>query len=264
MSFQPIVPFGGYSGWTFLNRTKEAQLETFRDSSDIQRDVEYFKENIGNVKTAEDLVSDHTLRKVALGAFDLDDDMDNIYFIQKVLSDGILDDDALANKLTDTRYYDMAKAFGFDLSVPNTALSTFADDIATKFEEQQFEIAIGDQNANMRLAMSLDRELAELSEKTTSDDGRWYSVMGNTALRSTLETALGLPSSLGSLDLDQQLKEFRDKTERYFGDSEISQFSDPEARQEMLRLFLVRAEIQSTSTQYSSAANALSLLSGAY
>lgn len=264
MSFQPVVPFGGYSGWAFLNRTKEAQLETFRESSDIQRDVAYFKENIGNVKTAEDLVSDRTLRKVVLGAFDLDDDIDNIYFIQKVLSDGILKDDALANKLSDTRYYDMAKALGFDLGTPNTSLSTFPDEIAAKFEEQQFEIAVGDQDANMRLAMSLDRELEKIASKSTTDNGRWYSVMGNTAVRSALETALGLPTALGSLDLDQQLNEFREKTDRYFGGSEVSQFSDPEARQEMLRLFLVRAEIQSTSQQYSSAANALSLLSGSY
>ncbi|WP_439104403.1 DUF1217 domain-containing protein [Celeribacter marinus] len=264
MSFQPVVPFGGYSGWAFLNRTKDAQMETFRGSADIQRDVDYFKENIGKVKTAEDLVSDRTLRKVVLGAFDLDGDIDNIYFIQKVLSDGILDDGALANKLSDTRYYDMAKAFGFDLSVPNTVMSTFPDEIAAKFEEQQFEIAVGDQDSNMRLAMSLDRELSKIADKSTTDNGRWYSVMGNTAVRSALETALGLPSSLGSLDLDQQLSEFREKTERYFGSTEVSQFSDPDARQEMLRLFLVRADIQSSRTQYSSAANALTLLSGSY
>lgn len=262
MSFQPIVPFGGYSGWAFLNRTKESQLETFKESTDIKRDVEYFKENIGSIESAEDLVSDRRLRRVALGAFGLDDDINNIYFVQKVLSDGIIDDDALANKLSDKRYHDMAKAFGFGtFETPNTVLSTFPDELATQFEERQFEIAVGNQNETMRMAMTLDREMADMAENSTTDNGRWYSIMGNTAVRSAVETALGLPSSIGSLDLDQQLGEFREKTERYFGETEVSQFSDPEKRTELLRLFLVRSDLQTSFSNNSSAANALTLLS---
>lgn len=266
MSFQPVIPFGGYSGWAFLNRTKEAQLDTFREGVEIKRDVEYFKENIGSISTAEELVSDRQLRKVALGAFGLDDDIDNIYFIQKVLSDGVLSDDALANKLTDNRYYEMSKEFGFgSFSIPSTAISTFGDRITQMFEERQFEIAVGNQNETMRYAMTLDRELEDMASKSTTDNGRWYSVMGNTPVRNAVETALGLPSSLGSLDLDQQLNEFREKTERYFDNGEIAQFADPDKRTEMLRLFLVRSELQTGGgLQTSSAANALSLLSGAY
>lgn len=264
MTFQPIVPFGGYSGWAFLNRTKESQFETFSNSQDLQRDIEYFKENISNVKTAEDLVSDRRLRKVALGAFGLDEDINNNFFIQKVLSDGILDSDTLANKLSDKRYYEFAKAFGFgDFETPNTQLSSFADDISTQFLERQFEIAIGDQDENMRIAMTLERELADIATKDTTDDGRWYTIMGNTAIRSAFETALGLPGSLGSLELDQQLGEFRDKTSRYFPDGEVAQFADSEKRDELVRLFLVRSEIAASTASYSAASNALALLSGA-
>ncbi|WP_417250319.1 DUF1217 domain-containing protein [Celeribacter sp.] len=264
MSFQPIVPFGGYSGWAFLNRTKDAQFETFQNSQDIKRDVDYFKENISKITSAEDLVADRQLRKVALGAFGLGDDINNIFFIQKVLSDGTTDPDALANKLADKRYLEFSKAFGFgDFDTANTQLSTFGEEISERYMELQFEIAIGNQDENLRLAMNLDRELEAIASKETSDNGRWYNVMGNTAVRSALETALGLPSSLGALDLDQQLGEFRDKTSRYFNGGEVSQFSDPEVRSELVRLFLVRSEIAAGSTTTSSASNALALLTGA-
>lgn len=262
MTFQPFIPLAGYSGWAFLNRTMDSQKNAFNESNEIKRDTEYFKENIGSVESAEELMSDRRLLSVALGAFGLDDDIGSTYFIQKVLTDGVIDTDALANKLSDKRYLEFSKAFGFgDLGTPNTALSTFPDEIIAKFQDTQFEVAVGAQDDSMRLALNLDRELTVIANKDTTDNGSWYGVMGNSAVRTVFETALGLPSSIGSLDLDQQLTGFREKTERYFGGSEISQFADPEKRDELVRLFLVRNEIAQGSSGTSAAQNALTLLS---
>jgi Protein of unknown function (DUF1217). len=265
MTYQPVIPFSGYAGWIVLQNTQVAQQEAFNQSAEIQRDVEYFRENIANVTTAEELVSDYKLLKVALGAFGLDDDINSKFFVEKVLSEGTLDDDALANKLTDTRYFKLAEAFGFgNFDTPNTVLSDFPDKIISAYQEKQFQIAVGDQNEDMRLALNLDDELAELVEKDTTDNGRWYSIMGNEALRTVFETALGLPSSVSSLDLDQQLSIFRDKAEQYFHDSEVSQFSDPEKREELVKLFLIRSELNSGTTGTSAASNALALLTGSF
>lgn len=262
MTFQPIIPLAGYSGWAFLNRTMDSQKAAFNDSAAIKRDTEYFEENIGSINTAEELMSDRRLLSVALGAFGLDEDIDSTFFIQKVLNDGVIDSDALANKLSDKRYLEFSKAFGFgDLSTPNTVLSTFPSEIISKYQDTQFETAVGEQDNSMRLALNLDRELADVASTGTSDNGNWYGVMGNTAVRTVFETALGLPSSFGSLDLDLQLTGFREKTERYFGDSEVSQFADPEKRDELVRLYLVRNEIAQGNVGTSSAQNALALLS---
>lgn len=262
MTFQPIIPLAGYSGWAFLNRTMDSQKSAYNASAEIKRDTEYFKENIGSVETVEDLMSDRRLLSVALGAFGLGEDIDSKFFVQKVLTDGTIDSDALANKLSDKRYLEFSRAFGFgDFETPNTVLSAFPNDIISKYQDVQFETAVGEQNNSMRLALNLDRELSEIAAKDTSDNGAWYGVMGNTAVRTVFETALGLPSSIGSLDLDQQLTGFREKTEQYFGDSEISQFSDPEKRDELVRLYLVRNEIAQGNVGTSSAQNALALLS---
>jgi hypothetical protein len=68
---------------------------------------------------------------------------------------------------------------------------------------------------------------------------------GNPPLREVFETALGLPEGFGSLDLDQQLGVFRERLESFTGDGEISQFADPEKREEFVRLYLLRSELAS-------------------
>ncbi|MEM9127018.1 MAG: flagellar protein, partial [Pseudomonadota bacterium] len=88
MTFQPVIPSGGVVGWRFLQRTYEAQIDSFSQSGVNQRETQYFLENISNVLTAEDLVSDRRLLQVALGAFGLEEDLDNRFFIQKILQDG--------------------------------------------------------------------------------------------------------------------------------------------------------------------------------
>ncbi len=264
MTFQPVVPVGGYAGWTFLNRTREAQQEAFENSATIVRDTTYFEENIGSITSAEDLIADRRLLQVALGAFGLDDDINNKYFLQKVLEDGTLDPDALGNRLSDKRYFEFSKAFGFgDFDTPRTALSEFPTEISDAYKSKQFEIAVGEQDQNMRLAMSLDSALDAIAATDTTEDGRWFLIMGQPPVREVFEAALGLPSSVGVLDLDQQLTAFRDKASARFGDGEVSQFADSEKREELVRLFLLRADIENTGSTFSGSSAALTLLQNA-
>jgi len=263
MSFQPVVPFSGYSGWAFLKRTESVQREAFAKSPTVERDIDYFTQNISKINSAEDLVSDHRLLSVALKAFGLESDINSKFFIRKVLDDGTLAPDALSNRLTDKRYLELSKAFGFgDFDTPNTKLSDFPNKIRAAYLEQSFEVAVGEQDENMRLSLGTERELADVLSKDLSDNGRWYTIMGNPPLRKVFETALGLPSSFGALDLDLQLKTFREKAQRVFGGAEVSQFSEPEKQEKLVRMFLVRAEINSGSIGFSPGAAALTLLRG--
>jgi hypothetical protein len=264
MTYQPVVPFGGLAGWTFLTRTRDAQQEAFNTSFALQRNTDYFRENIGSIQTAEALVNDRQLLEVALGAFGLGEDINSKFFIQKILEDGTIDPSALANRLADKRYERFSEAFGFgNFSTPNTNLSTFADDIIGRYQAQQFEEAVGATNNDMRLALSLDRALDEILAEDTTDDGLWYLVMGQPPVRQVFETALNLPTSFGALSLEQQLSGFRDKLSSRLGGKEISQFSDPTKREELLRLFLAQSEIQSIGSGFTANSAALTLLQGA-
>lgn len=261
MSFQPVIPVGGFAGWRFLERTMQAQQAAFNASPQIDRDVQYFRDNIAKVTSAEALVADRRLLSVALGAFGLDADIDNRFFIRKVLEDGTLEQDTLANRLADKSYLKLSQAFGFgDFDVPNTRLSDFPERIVEAYKTRQFEIAVGEQNDDMRLALNITRELGEIAGRDSSDDTKWFTVMGSEPMRAVFETAFSLPSSFATLDIDKQLEIFRDRAERAFGDGEISQFSDPARLEALVRRFLVQSELNGSAAALSPASTALTLL----
>lgn len=263
MTFQPVVPFSGNLGWAFLQNTRAAQEAAFAGSAQITRDTEYFRAKIGEVSSAEALVADRRLLSVALGAFGLDDDLPNRFFIRKVLEEGTSAREAFANKLADKRYFELSKAFGFELSPANTALSGFADRVVAAFEARQFEVAVGRQNETMRLALGLAREIETISSRDISEDGLWFTVMGTPPLRAVFEKALNLPSSLGALDVDRQLEALKSAANRAFGDSSVRQFTDPDRQEDLIRKFLVGSELSAGPPTSARGSVALSLLQAA-
>lgn len=246
MTYQPVIPTIGLSGWKFLDRTLEVQKHTHANSAAILRDTDYFKENIGKIDTAEQLVSDRRLLRIALGAFGLSDDIDNKFLVRKVLEEGVLDPSSLANKLSDSRYAAFSKAFGFgDFDTPRTKLSDFSQEIVQKYQSQTFEVAVGEQDGDMRLALNFSRALPEIGTSTSGNDTKWFQIMGTTALRTVFETALGLPSDFGSLDIDKQLETFQEKSERSFGTSDLTDLSDADTMNKIVETFLLRSQIKS-------------------
>ena len=250
MTFSPVVPFGGIAGKLFLERTRENQQAAFVASPRLERNTTQFSEKISGITRAADLVENRQLLEVALGAFGLDGDINNSFFVEKILSSDPSDPEALANRLSDKRYLAFSRAFGFGEALgPRTTEPDFATNIINLYEDRQFEIAIGEQNPDMRLILGLERDLSEITDRTTlSNNAMWFSVMAAPPLRQVFETALGLPQSFGALDLDRQLAEFRDRAERTFGVSEVSGFSNPETLDELERLFLVRSQISGAAT----------------
>ncbi len=264
MSFQPAIPIGGIAGWKFIQRARPKLQQTYDKSSDIQRSVRYFRENIGKIDTASELVSDRRLLSVALGAFGLEKDINNRFFLRKILESNTLKPDSLANKLSDKRYLAFAKAFGFgDFSVPNTKLSDFPDKIVRAFQQRGLEAAVGRENADLRLAMGVERDLDGILSRKTTDNGYWYAIMGTPPLRRVFETALGMPSSLGRVDLDHQLKAFTSKARAVFGSSDVKQFSDPAKRERLINLFLARSSAATSGPTTSSLSAASAILSAA-
>jgi hypothetical protein len=260
MSFQPVIPQTGLSGWRFLQRTMDAQTRVFQTRPDLSRDTAYFEAKIGSINTAEDLVADRRLLRVALGAFGLQEDINNRFFIRKVLEGGILREGALANRLSDDRYRDMSRTFGFgDLAVPSTRISDFGTRITERYRQQQFELAVGQQSESLRLALTATRDLPVLVSGPESDRTKWFKVMGRPPLRNLFETAFGLPKGFGSLDLEQQLGIFQNRANRQLGLTALSDLQDQAAMDRLVQRFLLRAD-SSQQIQTSSAAVALGLL----
>lgn len=242
MTFQPVIPITGYAGWRFLQRTLDTQKEAFVQTAVFQRQSDYFRENIGKITSAEELVADRRLLEVALGAFGLDDDIRNKAFIQKILEDGTLSQDALANRLSDKRYAALSREFGFGDLGSRTNLFNFAERIVSRFEDRQFERAVGEVNNDMRVALNLGTGLKDIFDQNLPEDAQWFALMGNPPVRSIFETALGFPSSFGAIDIDQQLTAFKDRSRSVFGTEKVSDFADPQLQEKLIRIYLVRSE----------------------
>ncbi len=201
------------------------------------------------------------MMRVALGAYGLDGDIGNRAFIEKVLSDGVDNDDALSNRLADKRYRAFAEAFGFGGTLPpRTQSPGFADRILARFDRQSFEVAVGAQDEDMRLALTASREVPEIAALTSSNNTQWLSVLGNPPLRKVFETAFALPTSIGTLDLDQQLDEFRKASERVLGTSDFKDLRDPEKVDDLVRAFTLQAQIAAGPSPLTPGASAVILL----
>ncbi|WP_236016378.1 DUF1217 domain-containing protein [Salipiger abyssi] len=138
MSFTPMIAGNGLVGWQMLQSTLDTQRKAFVNSAEISRESAYFRETIGSVASAEELVDDRRLLSVALSAFGMDDEIDSKYLIRRIIEEGIEDDDALANKLNDSRYSALAEAFDFEVvTTYKTQQEGFADPILAAYEEKQ-------------------------------------------------------------------------------------------------------------------------------
>ena len=263
MSFVPALPFGGIAGWRYLQGAGGALRQAHAETGPVRRAADAFTEAAPALRSAADVSSDRTLRSVALTAFGLQDDLPNVHFVERVLSQGATDPGALSRRLTDTRYRAMAAAFGFDRAgAPAIAAPEAAGAVRTAFEAQSFEAAIGEAHPELRLALAMDRELPEIANSGLSTEGKWFTVMGTPSLRAVFEGALGTPEGFGTLDVDRQLSEFMDRASRILGTDDLSAFAEPGLRDDLAIRFLARAQAEEGPSPTMRGMAALTILGG--
>lgn len=261
MTFVPGINIGGIAGWRFLERAGAIQQEAFVRASPVRREVEYFKAKIGSIASVAALASDHTLWKVALGAFGLDDEAGKKFFLKKVLGEGTDNPDSFANRLVDTRYRDMARFFGFgNFGGPSTGTSGFGEQIAARYESLQFEKAVGATNNDLRLAMVFRREIGELANSQTSPKTSWFRAMGNLPMRRFLEQALNVPKQVAILDLDRQRDIFQEHLQRAVGSGSLTTLKDPAKRDRLVQLFFFQSSNTAINVSAATGSAALSIL----
>ncbi|WP_458790842.1 DUF1217 domain-containing protein [Yoonia sp. MH D7] len=113
MSFSPLTFGSGIAGYNFLARTRDTQQNLMAQSPQVKRETDNFVTQIQDIKTSDQLLDNRSVLKVALGAFGLDDDLNNRAFIKQVLESDLSDSTSLANRLADKQYLALAKAFNF-------------------------------------------------------------------------------------------------------------------------------------------------------
>jgi hypothetical protein len=244
VSYTPVIPLSGLGGWRFLQNTLETQRAAFDNSAQNARELDYFRENIAAADTAEKLVADRTLLKVALGAFGLSEELDKKAFVRKALEDGTEKPEALAMRLSDPRYREMSKSFGYgDAIGSQVGVAGFAEDVIASYRVRAFEEAVGAVDESMRLALNFEREIQNRVTTSTTDEAFWYTMLGDTPMKTVLESALGLPSQFGSIDIDQQVEVLAERARDLIGSDDYRDLALPENREKIIRRYLIRQQI---------------------
>lgn len=220
--------------YTLFAADASRSLERIQSRADVARDVEYYKENITSVKSPEDLINDHRLYTFVMRAYGLEDLSYAKALMRKVLEEGIDDSDALANKLTDPRYTELATDFNFArFGETTTIFEKVKTGVVDKYYDQSLEIEAGDQNDGARLAMYFERKAESLESP--------YDILADPALLKFVQTAFALPTQMSFADIEKQADMI---TERL----DLEKLSDPEELDKLVTRFLSLWDINNPDT----------------
>lgn len=261
MPFAPAIPSGGLVGFRFLTRTFEAQFAQFSRSPDIERDVQDFMDRAANVKSAEELVGDTRLLRVALGAFGLEEEIGKRAFVRRILEEGTLAPDAFANRLADPVWREFSGALGFGDLGSTLASESTRRELTDRYRERQFERAVGEVDVDLRLALNFRREIGRVAAAGQSDAAAWFRILGSQPLRQVIEGVFSLPSSFGQLDVDAQREILESRSQKLFGSASPGVFQDAAAVDKAVSRFLLNAQIAANAQTISPGSTALALLS---
>lgn len=235
----PIATGGGGGGmpgllmFNSLQKTQSQQFQAFREQPLIKRDLDYFTDNIKKIESADDLLNDFRMKKFILEAYGLEEDIYKNAFIKKILTDDLGGDDALAYKMRDTRYADMASALRLDTGTSILKDSEAMGKVAARWLVNGFEKDLGEQNIAVREAMYFRRQAPKIKDL--------YQVLGDKALRKVAMTIAGLPDQIAAQPVEKQ----KAALEKRFN---VEDFKDPTYVDNMMRQFLAIEDAKSGAT----------------
>jgi len=261
MPFAPAIPLGGLAGLRFLDRTRDRQTAAFNASPDVGREVAYFLDRAANVTSASQLVGDRRLLAVVLGAFGLDDDIDKRAFIRKILEEGTLAPGAFANRLVEPAYAEMSRTVGVGDLGGLLGGGATRQEIVARYQERRFELAVGESDIDLRLALNFRREAARIAAGAGTDDAALLGLLGSKPLRQVIETALTLPRQFALIDIDRQVAVLKDRAAQVLGSSSRETLQAPGTIDKLVERFLLNAQLRGgTAGAMVRGSTALSLL----
>ncbi len=263
-----------YDDTSFANTLEDKRWAAFSDAfafgdpyeepGTAAKFIEVLSEREAGFDTSSDVMANVPVRLATLDLFGLTNETPDNNRLRLVLEQDPADSNSLVNLLDDKRYLAMSRAFGLgEPDAPPSYPPGFAEAITQSYIDHQFEIAVGESDSNMRLALALERELDKLVGRGGSDNAMWFRVMGSEPLRAVFQTAMGLPDSLAQIDVDQQLSIFQARAERQFGVDSLKDFLEPDKMNELRRRFLAMSSLSNDTGFASSTSIAATLLASA-
>lgn len=244
-----MISISGMSGnlaMRLVDATESKEQALLRSQPQNAREIDYFLENIENVETVDDLMEDYRLYSFVMKAHDLEDQIFGKAMMEKILKSNIEEDDALVNKLTDSRFKELYNTMGFGtdgVGNINTMLGAWKTRMVDKFVDTQYVNGKADENEAVGIALKFRREAADI---TTA-----YHILADSDLASFVRTALGLPEEIAGIDIDRQAELITEKLD-------LESLQDPEAVEKLVTRYMAISDATSDLTTNNAALQILS------
>ncbi|MEM9810301.1 MAG: DUF1217 domain-containing protein [Pseudomonadota bacterium] len=201
-------------------------------AAEVERETDYFRDTIGEVESADDLLADFRLYRFAMTAFDLSETLESRAIVQRVLSENPQDQDALSRRLQDSRFRTMATSF--DLGKLQTLSPQVESLIEQRAQQPSFlRPAIEPTATNEGLRLAAD--FLDTAETLTS----WDQVLNDDNLSEVVFTALDIPIEIQLADDDELIEELE---KRY----DIADFQMARKREDFAKLFARQYDVEVT------------------
>jgi uncharacterized protein DUF1217 len=201
-----------YLSYNLVARDMKASMNQVAQESQVSREAQYFRDNIGKVTTAKEFVDDYRLYSYAMKAHGLEEMTYAKAFMLKVVESDLSDSNSYANKLTDKRYREFAAAFQFSSNAVTVMSESQMDQAIGLYGEHfasQDDLIAADTNYYKAMAAkveTVDQFLADprLREYMLQSYGIDSGTADRTFLRAILTSDLSDPSSYYNTQLAGQ------------------------------------------------------------
>ncbi|MDE1993310.1 MAG: DUF1217 domain-containing protein [Rhizobiaceae bacterium] len=238
-----------YSSQTSAGLTGNAQTQAIDAAKTAGT---YFATNILNVNSVSDLLKDSKLTDFVLTANGIDPKTVTTATLKKAFAADPSDPKSFLNTTDGEQFKSIVEAFNFgtDGNLTDTKLGTAQnagalDATDNLFLHQTLEDQQGETNPGVRLALYFQRKAPDINSI--------YDIMGDSALYEVITTTYSLPSSISSMNVDDQAKMLSNFVN-------VKDLQDPDKVNKLLQRFSAMYDIQNNTTQ--STSPALQILSG--
>jgi hypothetical protein len=176
------------------------EFQKFRERKDIQKDIEYFKENIKSLQSVDELFEskNYRLLKFVLSAYDLESEAQYPGKIRKILESDLTDIDSLANRYKDPRFQQMTKDLSFNfMGLTKLQLNGTIQDLTTRFERVSYEKHLDEQAPGVRAALEFNRRIKDVTQTVQ--------LLGDNVLREVVTVANNIPKEIAYQEVESQV-----------------------------------------------------------
>lgn len=261
MPIAPSLIGGSLAGWSFLQSTLPQQEETFAKSPDIEREAEGLRTKLSEPISLDALMGDRQLLGTVLQAFGLESEIDKGAFLRKIIEDGPTDPAGFARRLNNPDFIALAETFEADSDGLIRLSDSRIEVLERDFKRNAFEVSVGEQEPDLRLALNFTEAAQGLAQESSSDRSFWFKVIGNSPVMEVFQSAFILPDGFINLDVDKQAELLQKRAEQRLGSDPVAKIASGEGVDDLVNQFLLQRQLENGPDPFSSATAALTLLS---